>query len=103
MGKQGNNFHQKPKDTLIMSTGWITQVASIPEVPPLTKGFTVGHTTLVLGFFSSPIIKIPKLECESSRGREEKRREQWPPKSTLLFCLGGKVEGDIREETLPTS
>ncbi len=36
--------------------GWMTQVASIPEVPPLMKGFTVGHTPRDLGFFSSPIL-----------------------------------------------
>jgi hypothetical protein len=29
--------------TLIMSMGWMTQVASMPEAPPLTKGFTVFH------------------------------------------------------------
>lgn len=30
--------------------GWMTQVASIPEAPPLTKGFTVGQTPADLGF-----------------------------------------------------
>jgi hypothetical protein len=30
--------------TLTMSMGWMTQVASMPEVPPLAKGFTVFHT-----------------------------------------------------------
>uniref|UniRef100_J3N7Y1 Uncharacterized protein n=1 Tax=Oryza brachyantha TaxID=4533 RepID=J3N7Y1_ORYBR len=29
-----------------MSMGWMTQVASIPEAPPLAKGFTVFHTPL---------------------------------------------------------
>jgi hypothetical protein len=29
-----------------MSMGWMTQVASIPEAPPFTKGFTVFHAAL---------------------------------------------------------
>lgn len=37
-------------NTLIMSTGWITQVASIPDVPPLMNGFTVDQTPVDFGF-----------------------------------------------------
>jgi hypothetical protein len=33
--------------TLTMSMGWMTQVASIPEAPPLTKGLTVFQTPAV--------------------------------------------------------
>lgn len=40
--------------TLIISMGWMTQVANMPEAPPFTKGFTDGHTPFDLGF-SSPI------------------------------------------------
>lgn len=42
--------------TLIMSIGWMTQVASMPEAPPFTKGLTVGHTPADFGF-SSPILR----------------------------------------------
>ena len=39
-----------------MSMGWITQVASIPEQPPLTKGLTVGQTPVGLEDFWSAIV-----------------------------------------------
>jgi uncharacterized protein (DUF58 family) len=32
-----------------MSMGWMMQVASMPEAPPLTKGLTVFHTPVALG------------------------------------------------------
>jgi hypothetical protein len=31
-------------NTLIMSTGWMTQVAPMPDKPPFRNGFTVLHT-----------------------------------------------------------
>ena len=48
-----SNPHRN-SSTLIISMGWMTQVASMPEAPPLTNGFTVGQTPPDLGF-SSPI------------------------------------------------
>lgn len=63
-----------------MSMGWMTQVASIPEAPPLTKGLIVGHT--LLGFdFSSPISK-----CESDLGE---RKREWTER---------KLQRPVREE-----
>ena len=35
--------------TLTMSMGWMMQVASMPEAPPFTKGFTVFQALLGLG------------------------------------------------------
>jgi hypothetical protein len=35
--------------TLTMSMGWMMQVASMPEAPPFTKGFTVFQAPLALG------------------------------------------------------
>lgn len=64
--------------TLIMSIGWMTQVASIPEAPPLTKGLTVGQTPADLGFFSSPMSESER-EGESSRDTEK-----WPPPPPTL-------------------
>ena len=58
---------------MIISMGWITQVASIPEVPPLTKGFTVGHTPMDLAFFSSPILGFERM---SGLGAQKGEREQ---------------------------
>lgn len=62
---------------MIISMGWITQVASIPEVPPLTKGFTVGHTPMDLAFFSSPILGFERMSgLGAQKGeRESKRRK----------------------------
>ena len=59
--------------------GWITQVASIPEVPPLTKGFTVGHTPMDLAFFSSPILGFERMSgLGAQKGeRERAREERW--------------------------
>jgi hypothetical protein len=57
----------------------MTQVASIPDAPPLTKGFTVGHTPVALDFFSSPIIfldsKSGRLGAQRERERESKRKK----------------------------
>ena len=55
--------------------GWITQVASIPEVPPLTKGFTVGHTPMDLAFFSSPILGFERMSGLGAQ-KGEREREQ---------------------------
>ena len=64
---------------MIISMGWITQVASIPEVPPLTKGFTVGHTPMDLAFFSSPILGFERMSgLGAQKGeRERAREERW--------------------------
>jgi hypothetical protein len=57
--------------TLIISMGWMTHVASIPDAPPLTKGFTVGHTPPALGFFASPILLVDsKSESWELKARE---------------------------------
>lgn len=50
-------------------------MASIPEAPPLTKGFTVGHTPADFGFFSSPILRFGS-SLEIQRGEEEKEIER---------------------------
>lgn len=54
---------------MIISIGWMTQVASIPAVPPLTKGLIVGQTPEALGFFSSPIFL--RFKAIENRGREK--------------------------------
>ena len=55
-----------------MSIGWITQVASIPEAPPLTKGFTAVQTPIGATFFSSAISAF----CFwGSYGLETRRRD----------------------------
>lgn len=57
--------HEVRLTTLIISIGCMTQVASIPEAPPLTNGLTVGQTPADLGF-SSPIsiLQIGNLNRE---------------------------------------
>lgn len=66
--------------TLIISIGWITQVASIPEAPPLTKGLMVGQKPAAtgLGFFSSPIVGISEVDerNEAKKTRENEREER---------------------------
>jgi len=69
-----------------MSIGWITQVASIPEAPPLTKGFTVVQT-LIGAFFSSAISLFsfvfvrtqtqPEEEIPSAEKKRERKRFTW--------------------------
>lgn len=47
--------------TLTISIGWMTQVASIPDAPPLANGFTIPHTPAAadaLFGFESPISPI---------------------------------------------
>lgn len=57
--------------------GWMTQVASIPEDPPLTKGFTVGHTPMDLAFFSSPILGFERMSgLGAQKGEKERAREE---------------------------
>lgn len=56
--------------------GWMTQVASIPEVPPLMKGFTVGHTPRDLGFFSSPILGFERKGGLGAQKWERAREER---------------------------
>ena len=67
---------------MIISMGWITQVASIPEVPPLTKGFTVGHTPMDLAFFSSPILGFERM---SGLGAQKGERESKGRKVVFFF------------------
>lgn len=66
--------------TLIISIGWITQVASIPEAPPLTKGLIVGQKPAAtgLGFFSSPIVGVSEVDerNEAKKTRENEREER---------------------------
>jgi hypothetical protein len=56
---------------------------SIPDAPPLTKGFTVGHTPVALDFFWPPILfldsKTERLGAQRERGRDSKRKKKWLP------------------------
>ena len=70
--------------------GWITQVASIPEVPPLTKGFTVGHTPMDLAFFSSPILGFERM---SGLGAQKGERESKGRKVVFFFREYGRERG----------
>jgi hypothetical protein len=83
---------------LIISIGWITQVASIPEAPPLTKGLTAGQTPRDLGF-SSPICvdenESGKWKKMKKRGRERIENGDWAEMeqnlnlyNTLFFSSG---------------
>lgn len=58
--------------------GWMTQVASMPEAPPLTKGLTADQTpeTAGLGFFSSPIVVLWDWK-EFSEENEGEPRAEW--------------------------
>ena len=60
--------------TLIMSIGWITQVASIPEAPPLTKGFTAVQIPIGATFFSSAISSLSCWESYGTLERSETKR-----------------------------
>jgi hypothetical protein len=56
---------------------------SIPDAPPLTKGFTIGHTPVALDFFWPPILfldsKTERLGAQRERGRDSKRKKKWLP------------------------
>lgn len=55
--------------------GWMTQVASIPEAPPLTKGLMLGQT-LEGGdeaFFSSPIFCWIQKAKKNHKKKQERR------------------------------
>ena len=88
--------------------GWMTQVASIPEVPPLTKGFTVGHTPMDLAFFSSPILGFERMSgLGAQKGeRESKRRklvffsESTGEKEEAIYCY---IEGNENPLSLSLS
>lgn len=73
----------------------MTQVASIPDVPPLTKGFTVGHTPVGLDFFASPILfldsKTERLGAQRERGRESKRKKNGLPQNEHGEKEGGTM------------
>lgn len=60
---------------MIMSMGWMTQVASIPEAPPFTKGLIVGQTPLGFGF-SSPISFESQTDRKRERGKKSGCRDQ---------------------------
>lgn len=49
--------------------GWMTQVASIPDAPPLINGLTVGHTPPISFGFSSPI--LIRFDENQKKGREK--------------------------------
>ncbi|RWW86598.1 hypothetical protein BHE74_00004617 [Ensete ventricosum] len=53
--------------------GWMTQVASIPEAPPLTKGLTVLHTPDWLFGFPSAISTQRERERGDANGRKKGR------------------------------
>jgi hypothetical protein len=50
---------------------------SIPDAPPLTKGFTVGHTPVALDFFWPPILfldsKTERLGAQRERQQEKEK------------------------------
>jgi hypothetical protein len=90
-----------------MSMGWMTQVASIPEAPPLTKGLIVFQTpvaaTAVCGCCFASAISLPlpdraALRCAvlgSGEGAERTRaargrvREMEQGRRRLPRSLGG--------------
>jgi hypothetical protein len=78
--------------------GWMTQVASIPDAPPLTKGFTVGHTPVALDFFWSPILfldsKTERLGAQRERGRDSKRKKKWLPQKKKNKKLSARKMGN---------
>lgn len=68
---------------MTMSIGWMTQVASIPEAPPLTKGLTVFHTPVAAAAaccgcccccFASAIPAPDRAALCSGRGGAEAKR-----------------------------
>lgn len=73
-----------------MSIGCITQVASIPDAPPLTNGFTVVQTPTLFAF-SSPIF-LQKDPIEENRTTEERRRSKGRERE------GGR-EGNSRKQS----
>lgn len=58
-----------------MSTGCITQVASIPDAPALTSGFTVVQTPALFAF-SSPIFFAEGSKRRKSDNRREKKKKR---------------------------
>ena len=75
---------------MIISMGWMTQVASIPEAPPLTKGFTVLQTADWLFGFESPI----SIRTKSNKECEKRERNGGFFSDRNLELSEGKGRGE---------
>ena len=90
--------------TLIVSMGWMMQVASIPEVPPLTMGFTFGQNHLnrrlrllnfsLFAFWSKQSIK--QSETQNSERRKKRWEREW---GWFWYYRDRKSKKNPRKET----
>lgn len=67
--------------------GWMTQVASIPDAPPFTNGFTLGHTPPNFGFASAISRLIGESRDHRAKGTENRSKCQKLQKKKLQMNL----------------
>ena len=90
--------------TLIVSMGWMMQVASIPEAPPLTTGFTFDQNHLnrrlrllnfsLFAFWSKQSIKQSETQNSERRKKRWEREWQW-----FWYYRDRKSKKNPRKET----